>query len=182
MSQEKTMYFNEIYEDFRERWCMGMNQYPFDEGVVESQEDSILYVIYSKETKLTKIGISTQFYDRFNRLGSQSGLTLYPLIHIQFEIGYDPCASFVEKFLHQYFKNKKNRGEWFDLTLRDLCQIREFIWELEGCDVSDNFKYSLEALKTGEKIIKGEIDFATFKSPYYYFALKEIEKYLEENL
>lgn len=61
---------------------------------------------------------------------------------IELQTDYDEPSEFLEKYLHSYFKPKRVYGEWFNLTLKDICEIREFIWEIEGewiVDEIDNF-------------------------------------------
>ena len=85
-----------------------------------------LYVIKNNDNGLYKIGITKNIRQRFAQLKTQSGCDLVLIFDILFEQGFDERTGVAEKYLHEYFKDKrpKGKGEWFNLNLRDLVKIR----------------------------------------------------------
>ena len=71
------------------------------------------------------------------------------LIAIEPEVGYDESAAKIEEFLHRYFRNKKCNGEWFNLTIKDILEIRQLFWHIDGDYIIDEIK---EVLNGGENI------------------------------
>ena len=63
-----------------------------------------------------------------------------PLLIITLQEDYDESADYLENYLHKYFENKRKIGEWFNLTVRDIVQIRELFWFIEGEHLKDNVK------------------------------------------
>jgi hypothetical protein len=45
---------------------------------------------------------------------------------------------FIEKQLHIFFKEKRKVGEWFELSVKDIIQIRNLLWEIDGEDIEDD--------------------------------------------
>jgi len=82
-----------------------------------------VYLIYNLHTKLTKIGRSNDYRTRFDQIRTGSGCELILLAVAELEPGYDVSSTYLEKYLHKHFNNKKVSGEWFNLTLRDCINI-----------------------------------------------------------
>ena len=87
---------------------------------------TFLYVIFNKNTLLYKIGVTNNIKNRFTQLKNQSGCNLHLVFEIRFECGYDENKTIAEAYLHNYFKDKRRSGEWFNLDARDLVQIRRW--------------------------------------------------------
>ena len=82
-----------------------------------------VYLIYNFHTKLTKIGRSDNYINRFEQLRTGSGCELILLAVCELEPGYDVSSGYLEKYLHKHFKEKKVQGEWFNLSMRDCLNI-----------------------------------------------------------
>ncbi|WP_164905429.1 GIY-YIG nuclease family protein [Flavobacterium sufflavum] len=78
-----------------------------------------VYLMVNNGTGYIKIGTSKNPRHRERTLHSQE-----PTI---FVIALWCCDKKIEKELHEKFKEKRIRGEWFDLKLRDLKYIEEFM-------------------------------------------------------
>ena len=83
-----------------------------------------VYVIKNKDTGLFKIGSTKNVEVRFRQLKNQSGANLHLLLTLGCERGYDEKNTVLEYWLHNQFKHKRVVGEWFELTARDLVEIR----------------------------------------------------------
>lgn len=103
-----------------------------------SKDDGFVYVIFNDITKLTKIGITTQPKRRLQTIRSSGGTSITPLLLIHLEWRYDPNDYAIESFLHKFFKDKRKKGEWFDLNLQEILSIRDLFYGIEGWDIMDN--------------------------------------------
>ena len=81
---------------------------------------AFVYVI--SNGKLYKIGIATNVRSRLS--GLQTGSTTDLSVVRQFEVGN---AIALEAELHALMREKRVRGEWFDLTDNDLNRIDEYV-------------------------------------------------------
>ena len=97
-----------------------------------------LYVLYCPLTKLTKIGITNNVRGRLRKLSCSIGSDVVTLLVLECQVGVDEKPKDLEAYLHNYFKGKRKCGEWFDLNIKDLIKIRQFIYAIEGEDVIDN--------------------------------------------
>lgn len=74
------------------------------------------YVYFIRaENGFTKIGIANDFEQRLNSLRSSSPVRL-ELVKVK----WVKDAKGVENELHEYFADKRQHGEWFDLSDKDL--------------------------------------------------------------
>ena len=112
-------------------------------------ESQFVYLFYNADNKKFKIGKSNNFLRRRREIQSTSGSVIYNVITLQLEPGYDETNGFIEKKLHEFFKDKREVGEWFNLKVRDVLQIRDLFYCIYGEDMTDNIN---ELYK--EKIIK----------------------------
>ncbi|WP_269235008.1 GIY-YIG nuclease family protein [Flavobacterium flavigenum] len=78
-----------------------------------------VYLMVNSDSGYIKIGTSINPHYREKTLHSQE-----PKI---FLIAQWKCNKHVEKQLHEKFKDKRIRGEWFNLQLKDLKNIEEFM-------------------------------------------------------
>lgn len=76
-----------------------------------------IYLMLNKRNNHFKIGSSKQLLHREKTLQSEE-----PEIDL---ITFWCCPVSVEKALHKQYREKRKRGEWFDLTLKDLSSIKE---------------------------------------------------------
>ena len=86
---------------------------------LKKQSKNNVYVMIDKKTGLHKIGISIKPRVREKTLQSEK-----PDIELLF---YYEAEKVKEKELHSIFKDKRVRGEWFDLTAKDLGKIKEYL-------------------------------------------------------
>ncbi len=107
-----------------------------------------VYLIKNLSNGLSKIGITNRPKSRLRELERNSGNKLMALLIITLQEDYDESAEYLENYLHNYFENKRKIGEWFDLTIRDVVQIRELFWFIEGEDLEDNVKEFLSKQQT----------------------------------
>lgn len=114
-----------------------------------------VYLIYNLHTKLTKIGKSNNWFNRFNQLRTSSGCELILLAYAELEPSHDVSSEYLEKYLHKYYKNKRATGEWFRLSIRDCLNIIELFYGEANINVDIhnlfNSKQERELLKTKYK-------------------------------
>jgi hypothetical protein len=138
-------------------------KYPLEDHLrsraVESPEDFIdcmtgsssvesCYVFYNPDTKLFKIGMSGNWPTRFGTIRTTSGSKdLDVAIVLELEPGYDESSGWIESRLHDYFKEKRVVGEWFNLNKRDLVQIRLLFYKIGGLDLTDNLLAIVKKMK-----------------------------------
>lgn len=78
-----------------------------------------VYLMVNTDTSLVKIGTSKNPKYRERTLHSQE-----PKVHL---VAKWSCSKELEKKLHQTYKHKRIRGEWFRLDLNDLKEIETFM-------------------------------------------------------
>tara|TARA_R110000803_G_scaffold51016_4_gene105685 strand:- start:6119 stop:6673 length:555 start_codon:yes stop_codon:yes gene_type:complete len=100
---------------------------------VNQAEECWVYVVYSELTRLTKIGITKDFSNRLSQLECQSGLVLEVVAGVLLGAGDEP-AILAERALHDYYKDKRKRGEWFDLDNFDKEDIINLFCTVEGIE------------------------------------------------
>jgi len=84
-----------------------------------NQGDEFVYIMLNPRTNLIKIGKSKDPKYREKTLQGQE-----PEIIL---VSFWKAPSAIEKKLHKVFSNKRQRGEWFDLTYKDLRKINELM-------------------------------------------------------
>lgn len=92
----------------------------------EVENSNYVYLMVNSDSGYIKIGNSKYPRYRERTLHSQE-----PKISI---IAKWCCDKTVEKQLHEKFKHKRVRGEWFNLQLVDLKQIQEFMIIYNCCE------------------------------------------------
>ena len=85
-----------------------------------------IYFIINPFTKFTKIGLTKNIQNRIADIDNASGqrnvvfLAIYP--------SQNELSSIeLEKFFHKYFNSRRVIGEWFDLYLEDLKNIKRLV-------------------------------------------------------
>lgn len=108
-----------------------------------TKDCKFIYLFRNPLSKLCKIGISNNPTVRFQKLQTESGIKLQKLLILELEINYDESPEYIEKYLHNYFKNKRVIGEWFNLSIKDIIQIRNLFYCIEGDWIEDYLKECL---------------------------------------
>lgn len=91
----------------------------YDSETDELFVDEFVYLMVNTDTSLIKIGTSKNPLYRERTLQSQE-----PVVHL---IAKWNCSKEIEKRLHERYKHKRIRGEWFRLDLNDLKEIEIFM-------------------------------------------------------
>ena len=113
-------------------------KYTFSEG------PQYLYVFYNPITNLYKVGITKDPEERIRKLSCQAGVKLISVFEKWQEPDFDFKPKLMESFIHDIFKNNKKEGEWFQLSSRELVQLRRFLWDTDeglSYDYFINSKY-----------------------------------------
>ena len=105
------------------------------------KKNETVYLVYNPVTKLTKIGVSMNVDRRFQELENSNGVKLILYFFIVLEKNVDENASYIERFLHDNFKEKRKLGEWFKLNKKDFLIIKRFLYKIDGIYIYD---YNLE--------------------------------------
>lgn len=130
-------------------WYLDKIEYPLKENQrYQDGESSSVYVVFNNVTNLTKIGITKNIKNRIRSLETSSGVNLDLLLAIDLQEDYDEKAGLIELMLHDFYKNKRGVGEWFNLNVKDVIQIRTLFYFIYGEMVYDNLKEINEKLKT----------------------------------
>lgn len=88
-----------------------------------NQPMGIVYFVNAENTTMFKIGFTKQLIDK--RLSNlQTGCPLNLLVYKTVECG-DPIK--LEHYLHDIFKDKKIRGEWFNVTFKEVENLVDFL-------------------------------------------------------
>jgi hypothetical protein len=106
-------------EDYN-RWLLAQRAQVAEKMPEVQPKQTLIYLMANVRNGCYKIGRSTQPEYRERTLQAQEPHIV--LIHCF------PGTSATEKLLHEKFKSKRVRGEWFDLTFEDV----EFIKSLES--------------------------------------------------
>lgn len=90
-------------------------------GTREARElkegEKYIYLMLNKRNNHFKIGSSKNLYHREKTLQAEE-----PEIEL---IAFWHCPVSIERALHKRYDEKRKRGEWFDLTLKDLHALKE---------------------------------------------------------
>ena len=106
-----------------------------------------VYVFANECNHLCKIGITSDLRSRIKQVQSACGQPICRVLAIELS-SYDEDCKVVEAALHKYFKNKRVHGEWFNLSHRDIIEIRRLFWDtIEGESIKDNVKELLGELR-----------------------------------
>ena len=130
--------------------------YPF-EPYSKSKEDTIefwcgrwIYLYQNPMNGLTKIGYTSDTYQRFMSIQSQSGNKLNKIAEFQLEAKFDPSAEWIEKELHKMYKSKRKIGEWFDLDIFEIDSIINLFDYMDIASVHDyrdeNHRHNMDEL------------------------------------
>lgn len=120
-------------------------KYPIDQRCEE--DCRFIYVFINPVTGLCKIGITNNPRTRISQISNSSGMKVKSLIELELQVDYDEPPKYIEDYLHRYFKAKRKTGEWFDLSVRDIVQIRQLFWQIEGIMIWDYVKENIHHLQ-----------------------------------
>jgi len=111
--------------------------YPIgDHDICRDNEPNFVYVVHNIDSNLYKIGITKNLNDRIRAIECASGCEIKFIIGIQLEINCDEKAIVVEKYIHNYFKDLRKRGEWFNLSRFNLREIESLFYRgIDGCNI-----------------------------------------------
>lgn len=109
--------------------------------IQEDGKPNYLYFIKNQINNLYKIGISNCPKRRFSEIQNASGTQIMILKVIFCETDFSPSAKFIEDFLHNYFKEKRIIGEWFDFSKKELAAISQFFYHF--CDNDGDLLYDI---------------------------------------
>lgn len=112
-----------------------------------------LYVFYSPLTGFSKIGRATDKYTRQKSIETSQGCKIYEIMYWEPEVNYDESVEYLEKWLHDFYKEKKVRGEWFSLSISDFIQIQYLFWYIGGEYFETNFNEYFKSILTRFKPI-----------------------------
>lgn len=114
--------------------------YPLEPHQRAKSDDEWVYVFFNPLTKLYKIGKTIDLRRRLQTLSTAAGHEMLYAMAVRLLEGYDESNTLVESTLHKFFHHKRLKGERFQLSVRDLVQIRSLFWKIEGEQVIDNVK------------------------------------------
>ena len=115
--------------------------YPKNKGYFHSEEkDQFVYLIFCFDSKLCKIGISNDTNRRITSLINSCGLEMDIVLNLELLRDYDVNYKQIERLLHDFFKSKRIKGEWFNLNIKDIIGIRSLFYYIEGENIEDNLK------------------------------------------
>lgn len=108
-----------------------------------TEDCRFIYLFRNPTFNLCKIGITNNWLVRIRQLENSTGMKLQDLIVLELEPEYDERPKDIEKYIHNYFKEKRKEGEWFDLSVKDILAIKNLFYEIHGMDICDNIKEHL---------------------------------------
>ena len=95
---------------------------------IQEKKGYYIYVIRHGDTNMYKIGISKlTIQTRISTMQSGNPIKLNCIQQI-----YTPNASIIEKKIHNIFSKNKIRGEWFELSDKNLLKIKQIINNIDN--------------------------------------------------
>jgi len=126
-NSKKRLY--ELYEQF---------YYPLlDENILRKNDYDIVYLVHNKITNLYKIGITKNWNERIRTIECATGCEIDLVILLELECNFDEKAIIIEKFIHNYYRDLRQRGEWFKLSNFNIREIKYFFHQ-NGAEVFDS--------------------------------------------
>jgi hypothetical protein len=101
-----------------------------------------VYVILNPDNGLCKIGRTAGIKSRLYNLQTACGSPLQVLLHIELEPGYDEDAGYLEKWLHTALRERREIGEWFRLSVKDLIELRNLFHHIYGSNIEEHPAWS----------------------------------------
>jgi len=97
--------------------------YPIEQS--ENQKSGSLYLMKNLKTGFCKIGYTIDLSRREREVSNACGckINLIDFVELSY-IKADEPVDKAEKWLHKYFKEKRLRGEWFNLSKADIKSIQ----------------------------------------------------------
>ena len=101
---------------------------------------TFVYLFRNPITKLCKVGVTDNPLRRLRQICTSSGMEVENLITLKCEVDYDEDPKFIEQFIHKHYKKKREIGEWFNFSIKDIIEVRNLFWLIEGEDIEDYVK------------------------------------------
>ena len=146
-----TPLYNTLMGSYLEHPFTNNNINSIDKDKMPDDYQDWVYILYNKLNNQCKIGRSTNLNNRIRSLRSASGIEYNLLLAINLETGWDYNSEAIEEFLHNHYKDRRNIGEWFTLSLRDLIALRTLFYYIDGIGIEDNFTESVKDLTQSVK-------------------------------
>lgn len=102
------------------------------------EESECVYAILNPDNGYVKIGKTNSVKRRMFEIQTSCGSPIELIMAITPEPGYDESVDHIEKTLHRLLKEKRKTGEWFKLTLRDVIEVRDVFYRIEGIDMDEH--------------------------------------------
>jgi hypothetical protein len=138
--RKKTSNFELTYKELIQEYYRA-TKYPNQDTATE--DCMFLYLFRNPFSGLCKIGVTNNPQGRLMQLKNASGMQVQPLIVLQCEIDYDEHPKYIESFLHKFYAKKRKFGEWFDLHIKDILEIKNLIYSIDGDYIEDYHKFFL---------------------------------------
>jgi hypothetical protein len=128
MDNETVKCLQWLVEDYQHKYFgFDLFSHKSKKNVLETEAGGAVYALYNPLTKLTKIGMTYNVYQRFRQLVTQSGCNL-KCVAVGFnEVELDMKIGMIESYLHEKFKDYRVVGEWFNLRYTQRFALMEFL-------------------------------------------------------
>jgi hypothetical protein len=125
-------------------WFFKEFEYPISKEIRRIYKQKRFFeVIYSYERKAFKFNSTEYPFEPF-----YYGSKVVSLLIIELEKNNDEPSDFIKHKLYEYFSDKKISKHWFKLNIRDVININNLLWAIEGEYIWDNIKENREIFKT----------------------------------
>ena len=91
-----------------------------------NKHKGVVYLLKIKDKQQYKIGVSTQFKKRYDKLSTLMPFKLITINKIKSDNIYR-----LEQKLHNKFEDKRVKGEWFELSSKDVKYIKSIEDDIE---------------------------------------------------
>lgn len=112
-----------------------------------AKKEEYVYLLKNELTGFHKVGITIDIDRRVSALECQNGCSLTIVAYVLLEKWCDESAKLSEKAIHEYFKEKRLKGEWFILEYNDVISIVDMFLSIEGLDTFYAYDDDFETTK-----------------------------------
>lgn len=102
-----------------------------DSSPIDKECIMSIYILQRENTNIYKIGISKNVNNRVDALKTAIIENILILYHRPVNYAYK-----VEKYIHKLYKNKQLSGEWFELTIDDVNNIKDIMNNIETIPIT----------------------------------------------
>ena len=127
-------------------WYNSVVTYPVNGYHLAQEDDAWVYLFFNPVSKLYKIGKTKNLHRRRAQIQSISGCVTEIVIAFSPQSNCDESIELIESLLHRFFWDRRKKGEWFDLSTRDVFAIGGLFWKIEGEDIEDRIKEHFQFL------------------------------------